>query len=257
MNKLREFFSKEDVRDELYRRFLGQAFVVARDTSTLYQSVQQCMQAHLLCAASRIWPLLCHSSIRNCVPSQFPPLPLFAPRSLPSALLSSVVPRHIHRHFLLPYPSFSHTSRQKITPPCPFLLYAPHCHVNPSPNSPPSCIPPNPFHGLPIYLPHSTRFFAISTPQSYRYALARRPCAVARRASFLLVYVAEWKFWIMQLKYVCCVHKLCWLVLSDSFTGTTRNIHVFWMIPHHTILKDSRNVLLGSVIYISVGRLFA
>ncbi|VDD78394.1 unnamed protein product [Mesocestoides corti] len=53
MNKLREYYTKMDVRDELYRRFLGQAFVVASDARTLYQSVQQCRQAHFLLFAHR------------------------------------------------------------------------------------------------------------------------------------------------------------------------------------------------------------
>nr|CUU97449.1 hypothetical transcript [Hymenolepis microstoma] len=53
MRKLRDFHTKVDVKDELYRRFLGQAFVVATDARTLYQSVQQCCQAHFLLNAHR------------------------------------------------------------------------------------------------------------------------------------------------------------------------------------------------------------
>ncbi|KAL5105504.1 Focal adhesion kinase 1 [Taenia crassiceps] len=48
MRKLRDFYTKGDVKDELYRRFLGQAFVVATDARVLFQSFQQCRQAHFL-----------------------------------------------------------------------------------------------------------------------------------------------------------------------------------------------------------------
>ncbi|EUB59343.1 Focal adhesion kinase [Echinococcus granulosus] len=51
MRKLRDLYAKGDVKDELYRRFLGQAFVVATDTRALFQSFQQCRQAHFLLTA--------------------------------------------------------------------------------------------------------------------------------------------------------------------------------------------------------------
>ncbi|CDI96880.1 protein tyrosine kinase [Echinococcus multilocularis] len=51
VRKLRDLHAKGDVKDELYRRFLGQAFVVATDTRALFQSFQQCRQAHFLLTA--------------------------------------------------------------------------------------------------------------------------------------------------------------------------------------------------------------
>ncbi|KAL5961763.1 Focal adhesion kinase 1 [Taenia solium] len=51
VRKLRDFCTKGDVKDELYRRFLGQAFVVATDARVLFQSFQQCRQAHFLLTA--------------------------------------------------------------------------------------------------------------------------------------------------------------------------------------------------------------